>query len=222
MKKIYFAVYAVLLLLSNPLWAAHGISLDGGLKYDKDFKGFDYTSEQAKPGGTLTLHSLGGFDKMNPFTLKGVAPDHLGTLLFDTLMVQSQDEPFAQYGLLATDIAVATDGMSVTCTLDAAARFSDGSPLTADDVKYSIEVLKSKQAHPFYSGYYRDIKKAEVLGPQKIRFHFARKNRELPLIFGEMPIFSKKFFASRSFEKLELEVPLGSGPYTVEAFPARA
>jgi microcin C transport system substrate-binding protein len=217
MKKIFFAFFSLLFFSCSNLWAAHGVSLDGSLKYGKGFKGFDYTSEQAKPGGTLTLYSLGGFDKMNPFTLKGVAPDYLGTLIFDTLMVQSQDEPFAQYGLLATDIVVADDGLSVTIILDKEARFSDGSALTTADVKYSLEVLQSKQAHPFYSGYFRDIKEALVLGPHKIKFSFAKKNRELPLIFGEMPIFSRAFFAKNSFEKLELTKPLGSGPYTVES-----
>lgn len=218
MKKTFFAAFFILFFaISGPLWAAHGISLDGVLKYPADFKGFDYTSDKAKPGGVLTLYSLGGFDKMNPFTLKGEAPDHLGTLLFDTLMVQSQDEPFAQYGLLVTDIVVAADGMSVTCTLAAEARFSDDSPLTAADVKYSLDVLKSKAAHPFYARYFRDIKEAQVLGPHKIKFVFSQKNRELPLIFGEMPIFSKAFFSKHSFEKLELTTPIGSGPYTVES-----
>ncbi|MBF0356973.1 MAG: ABC transporter substrate-binding protein [Magnetococcales bacterium] len=217
MKKIFLSFFLLLFFVSDNLLAAHGISLDGKLKYAKDFKGFDYTSENAKPGGTLTLYSLGGFDKMNPFTLKGVAPDHLGELLFDTLMVQSQDEAFAQYGLVATDILVAEDGLSVTITLDEDARFSDGTPLTAEDVKYSLEVLKSKQAHPFYAGYFRDIVRGEVLDPHKIKFYFARKNRELPLIFGDMPLFSKKFFSKHSFENLELTQPLGSGPYTIES-----
>ncbi|MBF0453730.1 MAG: ABC transporter substrate-binding protein [Magnetococcales bacterium] len=218
MKKTFFVAFFALLLLWSPsLWAAHGISLDGDLKYPKGFSGFEYTSERAKVGGKVTLYSLGGFDKMNPFTLKGVAPDHLGSLLFDTLMVQSLDEPFAQYGLLATDIHVAEDGLSVACTLDPDARFSDGSPLTAEDVKYSLEVLQSEAAHPFYAGYFRDIKQAEVVGPHQIIFHFAQQNRELPLIFGEMPIFSRAFFAKHSFEGLNLTIPLGSGPYTVES-----
>jgi microcin C transport system substrate-binding protein len=217
MKKILFTSLLLQFFIATSLWAAHGISLDGELKYAKDFQGFDYTSKHAKPGGTLTLYSLGGFDKMNPFTLKGVAPDHLGSLLFDTLMVQSQDEPFAQYGLIATDISVADDGMSVTITLAKEAKFSDGSPLTASDVKYSLEVLKSKKAHPFYAGYFRDISRGEILTPHKVKFYFARKNRELPLIFGDMPVFSKSFFSKHPFDKLELTQPLGSGPYTVES-----
>ncbi|MBF0195184.1 MAG: ABC transporter substrate-binding protein [Magnetococcales bacterium] len=217
MNKIFFTTLLLQFFIATSLWAAHGISLDGELKYAKDFQGFDYTSKNAKPGGTLTLYSLGGFDKMNPFTLKGVAPDHLGTLLFDTLMVQSQDEPFAQYGLIATDISVAKDDMSVTITLAKEAKFSDGSPLSAEDVKFSLEVLKSKKAHPFYAGYFRDISRGEILGSHKIKFYFARKNRELPLIFGDMPVFSKSFFSKHPFDELELTQPLGSGPYTVES-----
>ncbi|MBF0446983.1 MAG: ABC transporter substrate-binding protein [Magnetococcales bacterium] len=220
MKKKFFAPLLFLLFFSSTLWAAHGISLDGELKYPEGFKGFDYNSDQARVGGTLTLYGLGGFDSFNPFTLKGVAPDHLGTLLFDTLTVQSQDEPFSQYGLLATDLAVASDGLSLTCTLDPEARFSNGSPLTAEDVRFSLQILKSKQAHPFYARYFRDIEKVEVVGTHRVVFHFSQKNRELALIIGELPVFSRAFFEKHSFENLQMTPPLGSGPYQIESFEA--
>ena len=126
-------------------WAAHGVSIDGTLKYPATFERFDYTSSQAQKGGQLLLHDLGSFDKMNPFTLKGTAPEGLEMLVFETLATPSLDEPFAEYGLLAKDIVVAADGLSVTYTLNEMARFSDGSPVTAADVKFSLETLKSSK-----------------------------------------------------------------------------
>ncbi|MEO5362198.1 MAG: extracellular solute-binding protein [Magnetococcus sp. DMHC-8] len=198
--------------------AAHGISLDGQLKYPADFTRFAYTSPDARSGGTLTLHALGGFDKMNPYTLKGTAPDLLGSLAFETITVQSMDEPFAQYGLLAKDIQVADDGLSVTYRLHSHARFADGTPVTADDIAFSFQVLKSDKAHPLYQSYWQDIRSATVLDPQSIRFDFVQKNRELPLITGEMPVLNRKFYEKHPFDKGDLTIPVGSGPYVVESF----
>ena len=200
--------------------AAHGVSLEGTLKYPPTFKGFDYTSAHAIPGGTLTLHALGGFDKMNPFTLKGSAPRMLGGLLFESLTTQSMDEPFSQYGLLASDIQIAEDGLSVTYQLHADARFSDGSPVTAEDVAFSLATMQSKKAHPAYQAYWRDIRAATILDTRRIRFEFSRKNRELPLISGELPVFSQAFFKTHPFDQGDLTIPMGSGPYTVASFDA--
>ncbi len=198
--------------------AAHGISLDGQLKYPADFQRFAYTSDKAVVGGTLTLHALGTFDKMNPYTLKGTAPELLAGLLFETLTVQSMDEPFAQYGLLAKDIQVADDGMSVTYQLHAEARFADGTALTAEDVAFSFHTLKSDKAHPLYQSYWQDVKAAVVLDAQRIRFDFSHKNRELPMITGEMPVLNRAFYGKHPFDKGDLTVPVGSGPYVVESF----
>ncbi len=222
MKPVWTALlfFWVGWLLPATGWSAHGLSLDGQLKYPAGFTGFDYTSAKAKKGGTLTLHAIGGFDKMNPFTLKGIAPSLLGNLLFDSLMTQSLDEPFSQYGLLAKDIRVAGDGLSVTMDLHPGARFSDGSPLTAADVRFSLEMMKSKRAHPLYQSYWRDIKEAQVIDDHQVRFLFTQKNRELPLIIGELPVFSRAFFEKHPFDKGDLTVPMGSGPYTVESFKA--
>lgn len=215
-----FALIATLTLLLLPTggWSAHGISLDDHLKYPENFKAFAYTSPHAVVGGTLTLHDQGTFDKMNPYTLKGEAPAHMNELMFETLTVHSLDEPASQYGLLAQNIQVAKDGLSVTYTLNPKARFADGSPVTPQDVVYSFETLKSDQAHPFFQTYWRDIFSAEVVGKRKVRFNFARKNRELSLITGDLPVFSRKWFASHPFDKGGLEVPLTSGPYLVDSF----
>jgi microcin C transport system substrate-binding protein len=196
-------------------WAAHGISIDGKLKYPADFKRFDYASDEASKGGTLVLHDLGSFDKMNPYTLKGSAPAGLDNLVFETLAVSSLDEPFAGYGLIAKDIELADDRLSVTYTLDPMARFSDGSPITPEDVKFSLDTMKSDKAHPFYQAYLQDIKGADILDDKRIRFNFARVNRELHMIASQLPVFSKKFYSEHPFNDPGMVVPVGSGPYVV-------
>ncbi|MBF0188116.1 MAG: ABC transporter substrate-binding protein [Magnetococcales bacterium] len=220
-NRLFFTLFLGITLLCSPAaHAEHGISLDGDLKYPADFKGFDYTSSKATVGGTLTLHDMGSFDKMNPFTLKGSSPYLLGALVFESLTKQSLDEPFAQYGLIADDILVADDGLSVTFKLRPEATFSDGSPITAEDVAFSLKALRSKEAHPLYQNYWRDVTKIEVVDTHTARFHFSQKNRELPLIVGEMPILSKAFFSKHTFGKTGMSIPLGSGPYVVESVDA--
>ena len=222
------AALAGLLILPLPSsgYAAHGVSIDGNLKYPKDFKQFDYVDQAARRGGSLNLHDLGSFDKMNPFTLKGNAPSGLSNYVFETLAVPSLDEPFAEYGLIAEDIELAADRKSVTFTLNARARFSDGSPVTVEDVKFSLETLKSEQAHPFYQMYFRDIEGAEILDKQRIRFNFARPNRELHMVAGQLPVLSKQFFGKHPFNPESggeaMAVPIGSGPYLVaEVVPGK-
>jgi microcin C transport system substrate-binding protein len=214
------ALFLLLALCALPQkgWSAHGISIDGKLKYPANFSRFDYTSPKALKGGTLVLSGLGGFDKMNPFTLKGTAPDDLGDLVFETLAVASLDEPFAEYGLIAKDIELAPDKLSVTFTINELARFSDGTPVTPEDVKFSLDTLKSPAAHPSYQSYMQDITAAEVLDSHRVRFKFAKKNRELHLIAAQLPVFSKKFYTAHPFSEESLTVPVGSGPYVVGEF----
>ena len=197
--------------------AAHGISIDGKLKYTPDFKQFDYTSEHAKKGGTLVLHDLGSYDKMNPFTLKGSAPSGLDNLVFETLAVSSLDEPFAGYGLIAKDIELADDRLSVIYTIDENARFSDNSPITPEDVQFSLNTMKSEAAHPFYQAYLQDITGSDILDKNRIRFNFARVNRELHMIASQVPIFSRKFYTEHPFDDPSMVPPVGSGPYVVDS-----
>lgn len=219
-KTLTLTFLAFFLLIPVSLFAAHGISIDGKLKYPVGFSHFDYTSPDAVKGGQLVLHDLGGFDKMNPFTLKGNAPYGLETYVFETLAVPSLDEPFAEYGLIAKDIEVAPDKMSVIFTLDERARFSDGSPVTVKDIRYSLETLKSDQAHPFYQIYFQDIKEAEILDKHRIRFNFVRTNRELPMIAAQLPVLSRSFYEKHGFNDSAsdgnaMTRPVGSGPYVV-------
>ncbi len=210
-----------LLIPASSLFAAHGISIDGNLKYPREFTQFDYTAPDAVKGGTLNLHNLGSFDKMNPFTLKGSAPFGLDSLVFETLAVASLDEPFAAYGLLAKDIVLAEDKKSVTFTMNEKARFSDGTPVTVEDVKYSLDTLKSEQAHPFYQIYFQNITSAEIVDKQSIRFNFDRPNRELHMIAAQMPVMNKTFYEKHGFDPDgadSMQPPIGSGPYKVKAF----
>ena len=213
-------LFCITILCPSVLIAGHGISIDGRLKYPNGFERFSYTSAKAVKGGSLILHDLGGFDKMNPFTLKGIAPFGLEMFVFEPLVVTSLDEPFAAYGLIAKDIELAEDKLSVVFTLNEMARFSDGTPVTVEDVKYSLEMLKSDKAHPARQIYYRDITSADILDKQKIRFNFSQKNRELHLIAGQLRILSKKFYEKNGFDPNDGEKsmipPIGSGPYIVE------
>ncbi len=218
MSKLIVFIFSVFFLLSNvsQVIAAHGISIDGSLKYPKGFKQFSYTSKKAVKGGEIVLHDLGSFDKLNPFTLKGLSPLGIEMLIFETLAVSSLDEPFAEYGLLAKDITLAADKMSVTFTLDERARFSDNTPVTATDVKYSLEIFKSDKVHPRYPYYYQDIDGVEILDEKRVRFNFKRPNRELHMICGQLPILSSKFYQKHGFNNNENDIfPIGSGPYIV-------
>jgi microcin C transport system substrate-binding protein len=220
----FFSLFVTVCFLigsSTLLQAAHGISIDGKLKYGPDFKHFDYVSEKALKGGKLLLHDNGSFDKMNPFTLKGTAPFGLEMFVFEPLAVASLDEPFAEYGLIANDIELAPDGLSVTFTIDSNAKFSDGSPVTPEDVAFSLQTLKSDQVHPFYPFYYQDIKEAKVLDSHRIQFLFNRGNRELHMIAAQIPVMSKAFYTSHPFSgegsRENMTPPIGSGPYIVTA-----
>ena len=211
---------SILLTVLSPTTAkaAHGLAIDGNLRYSSDFENFSYTSAQAVKGGELILHSVGSFDKMNPFTLKGTAPEGLQSLVFESLTEASLDEPFSQYGLLAKDIGVAEDGLSVIFVLDERARFSDNTPITAEDVAFSVEMLKSDKVHPLYPFYYADIDGVDIIDAQTVRLNFKNKNRELPLIAGQIPVLSKKFYQQHGFDNREIIVPVGSGPYRVASF----
>ncbi|TKB27748.1 ABC transporter substrate-binding protein [Desulfopila sp. IMCC35006] len=211
--------FSALFYPAHQALGSHGVSLDGSLKYAENFSHFDYTSPKAEKGGTLILHDIGSFDKMNPFTLKGSPPYGLEALIFEPLAVAALDEPFSQYGLLAKDIEVAADKKSVTFTLNPLARFSDGSPVTTADVAYSLDLMKSDKVHPQFNYYYADIAGYDVLGEGKIRFNFKRPNRELHMIATQINILPKKYHEQNGFaevqEQRELLLPIGSGPYVV-------
>lgn len=196
--------------------ASHAIAMHGKPKYDANFQHFDYVNPDAPKGGTLRRHVIGTFDSFNPYIPKGNAAAGTG-YLYDTLTTASQDEPFTQYGLLASSIELADDRRHVTYRLRPEARFADGKPVTAEDVAFSFELLISKGS-PGYAYYYADVEKAEVVDRLTVRFHFrSTENKELPLIVGQLPVLPRHYWQERDFSKPTLDKPLGSGPYQIEA-----
>jgi microcin C transport system substrate-binding protein len=194
----------------------YGMSLYGEFKYQPGFAHFDYANPDAPKGGTMKLSTIGTFDTLNPFVIKGVAGAGVGQI-FDTLMTRSGDEPAIDYPLIAESADLAPDRTSVLFTLRKEARFHDGSPITPDDVVWSFGILRDKGA-PTYRFYYGDVTKVEKEGDRGVRFTFkSADNRELPQILSEMPVLSKAYWSTRDFEKTTLEPPLGSGPYKIEA-----
>jgi microcin C transport system substrate-binding protein len=220
--QLPFCLAATLALLM-PAWAraqdvapAHGVAMHVDLKYGPEFEHFDYVNPNAPKGGTVTFASIGTFDSLNPFIIKGTTADGLG-FLFETLTVQSEDEPFSEYGLLAESIEMPEDRSWVAFTLRPQARWQDGKPVTVDDVIFSFDTLKEKGL-PFYRAYYKNVIKAEPAGERRVKFTFEETtNRELPLILGQLPILPKHYYEKVEFDKTTLQPPLGSGPYRIKS-----
>ncbi|OHC80185.1 MAG: hypothetical protein A3G73_08855 [Rhodospirillales bacterium RIFCSPLOWO2_12_FULL_67_15] len=197
----------------------HGLAMHGAPKYGPEFKHFDYANPDAPKGGEVRLSAIGSFDNFNPYILKGDPAAGLGAM-FETLLANSGDEAFSEYGLLAETIEMPEDRSWVAFTLRPEARWHDGKPVTVEDVIFSLDTLKTK-GHPFYRSYFKDVAKAEKTGERTVRFTFSGGvNRELPLIAGQLPVLPKHWWATRDFEKTTLEPPLGSGPFRIKSFEA--
>jgi microcin C transport system substrate-binding protein len=222
---LLLAGVAAALLGARPAHASYGIAQYGDPKYQPGFKHFDYVNPDAPKGGTLVLGNPDrqtSFDKFNPFTLRGNAAPGTG-FLFESLLAGSSDEVASAYGLLADDVQIAPDRRSATFHINPRARFSNGDPVTAADVKYSLDTLKSPQASPAYAAYFAEITRAVVVDRLTIRFDFDEPHRELPLLAGAIPVFSPKWGAKPDgshipFDQLTFEKPIGSGPYLIEQY----
>ena len=221
-----WAVAGALALAAPALWAAHGYSIWGDLKYPDGFTHFDYVNPQAPKGGELRLVSnlrVSTFDKYNPFTLRGSAPAYLSELMFDSLLTGALDETGAGYGLLAEDVQAAPDGLSVTFHLRDTAKFHNGDPVLAADVKFSFDTLLGPHTSPAYKTILADVAGLDVLGERTVRFRFKVPNRELPLTVGAIPIFSHQWGNEidpatgqrKTFDKVVMDPPIGSGPYKI-------
>ena len=193
----------------------HAITLyDEAPKYPANFKHFDFVNPDAPKGGTLRLSDFGGFDSLNPFIAKGNSAPQIN-LIYDTLTFHSLDEPFTEYGLLAEKIEKDPEHRFVRYYLRPEARFQDGTPVTAEDVVFTFETLM-KDGDPMYRNYYADVDKVVAEDKLRVRFDFKHgDNRELPLILGQLSILPKHWWASRDFNKTNMEPPLGSGPYRI-------
>ncbi len=210
---------AITMISQAEVTSSHGISVFGDLKYTADIKHFDYANPNAPKGGTVHLSALGGFDSLNPFILKGVSASGAGSI-YDSLTTGSDDEPFSEYGLIAETIEVPDDKSWAIFNMRKQALWHDGKPLTAEDVAWTFNALKTK-GHPFYRSYYSSVEKAEILGPHKIKFHFSETgNAELPMIIGQMEILPRHYYQEHDFDKTTLEPPLGSGPYRIKEVDA--
>ena len=214
--RILLAV--LLATLGLPCWADSGYALWGDLKYAPGFAHFDYVNADAPKGGEIRLvgnSRASTFDKYNPFTIKGNAPTYLAQLMFDTLLTGSLDEEGAAYGLLAEDVQVAPDRLSASFRLRRQARFHDGSPVLAADVKYSFDTLVGPFVSPAYKTLLVNVAGADVLDERTVRFRFRQPNRELPLTVGGLPVFSRHWGQGKPFDQVVMEPPIGSGPYRI-------
>ena len=222
MKK-FLSLLLFFLILSNAfavekLDNAHAISMHGSPKYDKDFKNFDYVNTNAPKGGSIKLHAIGSFDTLNNFILKGSPAANLSQV-HDSLLVQSFDEPFTMYGLIAETITVPEDRSWVIFKIRKQAKFHDGSQIKVEDIIWTLNTLKEK-GHPFFKFYYGSVKEAKKISENEVKFIFqGETNLELPLIIGQMKILSKNYWENK-FENVLLESPIGSGPYRVKSFKA--
>ncbi|WP_456267239.1 extracellular solute-binding protein [Kushneria sp. AK178] len=196
----------------------HGISLYDAPELPADFEHFPWVNVQAPKGGDMVRAAQGSFDSLNPFIVRGDPASGLsafGGLPFDTLMVESPDEPFTLYGLLAAGIRLDPDRRWMEIDLDSRAHFHDGSPVTAEDVVATFETLTT-QGSPMYRAYYADVTDVEMLSPFTVRFEFSADNsRELPLILGQLPVLSAEEIRGRDMTRPTLEPLMGSGPYRI-------
>ncbi len=204
--------------LSPGLGPAHGLAMHGDPALPADYDHLPYANPHAPKGGSLTLSEVATFDSLNPFIVLGRPMWYMRfpRRVFETLMIRSRDEPFTVYGLLAQSIDVPDDRSWVAFTLNEKARFSDGSPVTVEDVIFSFEALRDK-GRPFYRFRHRKVARIDRPGPRQIRFVFGEDvdDRELPLLLATMPVFSKAYFETHGFDKTSLKPPIGSGPYRV-------
>jgi peptide/nickel transport system substrate-binding protein len=204
----------------------HAIAMHGEPALPADFTHFRYANPNAPKGGRLVQGVLGSFDNLNPFIVKGLPPQGLraplvsgsnviaGTVV-ESLMTRGYDEPFTLYGLLAQSVETDAKRSFVTFTLNPAARFSDGTPVTADDVVFTWGLLR-EHGRPNHRIFYSKVAKAEALATRVVRFDLTGSDdRELPLILGLMPVLARHATNPDTFEESSMTPPLGSGPYLV-------
>lgn len=206
-------------ILSSTLFAQkqEHISIATKPKYEVGFKHFEYVDPNAKKGGEVKFSAIGTFDSFNPFVLKGQAAAGISSI-YDTLMTSSLDEPFVYYPLIAQYIEVSPNNDWVKFYINKKARFHDGKKVTAHDVKFSFETLVHKGS-PTYKRYYLDVKEVLVLDKYTVQFKFkTNKNKELPMILGQIQILPKHFWQDKDFLKSDSIVPMGSGPYKVAQY----
>ena len=192
-----------------------GLAMHGEPREPKGFTHFPYVNPDAPKGGRATFAVQGSFDSLNPLIVKGAAADGVREYIYESLLARAYDEPFSLYGLIAESVETPADRHFVEFTLNPAAKFSDGTPITVEDVIFSHAVLRD-HGRPNHRSYYKKVAKVEKTGERKVRFTFdASGDREMPLIIGLMPVLPRHLIDPERFEKTSLAPPIGSGPYTV-------
>lgn len=224
-SSVVFAVFTLLIATGatadqsnaeNQIRVSHAIAMNGEPKYGPDFAHFDYVNPHAPKAGLLRQAAIGTFDSLNPFIAKGNPADGVG-IMFDTLMVNSDDEPFTHYGLIAEKIEYPADRSWVVFHINPNATFHDGKPVKASDVVFTFNALTQKGS-PLYARYYADVAEVKALDAQRVRFSFGGKtNRELPLILGQLVVLPEHYWKERDFSRTTIDPPVGSGPYKIEA-----
>ena len=221
MKKILiiFAVFTLIISLNKHAYSekVHGIAMHGIPKYASDFENLDYVNPNAPKGGSVKFGSYGSFDNLNRVAFKGSKAAGLG-YVNDTLMRRVWDEAFSLYGLIAEKVELPEDRSSITFYLNSNATFHDGSPITRDDVLFSLETFQTKGT-PNQKKTYGKVVETELIGNDGIKMIFENnEDKELPLIIaGFLPIIPKKFYENLDVTKTFLDIPLGSGPYQIDS-----
>jgi len=227
-QKIRSHIAAFAVILCGLFFAAtaplaepsHGIAMYGAPQLPPDFVSLPYANPQAPKGGSIKLANTGSYDSLNPFIKKGNVPWQLRFLTHESLMGRNRNEPFALYGLLAESIEVPDDRSWVAFTLRPEAKFSDGSPVTIDDVIWSYETLGTN-GHGRYASLWRQIETIEQTGPRSLKISFNAENRELALLAGMRPVLQKAQWIGMDIAKAQMaNVPIGSGPYVVSDYEA--
>jgi peptide/nickel transport system substrate-binding protein len=203
----------------------NGIAMHGAPALPADFPHLPYADPAARKGGRIAYGVVGTFDSLNPFNLKsirttarGVWDTIFGNMIYETLMVRSADEPFTLYGLLAESVETDDDRSFIQFNLNPKARWSDGVPVTPEDVMFSFEVLRDKGRTPF-NNRLKPVEKMEKVGDHSVRFTFnSQADREFPLILAvSTPILPKHAIDPKTFDQSTLQVPIGSGPYRIQS-----
>ena len=221
-KLLGGAMAIALATLSNPAVSEprYAIAMAGDPALPPDFVSLPQVNPDAPKGGRIVFAQPGGFDSLNPYILKGRAPWGVRAHVFESLMGRSYDEPFTLYGLLAESIDTGANREWVEFTLRPEARFSDGNPVTIDDVMWSYETLGTL-GHPRYQRAWGQVEKMEQTGPRSVRFTFNTDNQELALLMGLRPVLEKAQWEGRDFTVSGLDVvPIGSSPYVIDDFEA--
>ncbi|MEL6609398.1 MAG: ABC transporter substrate-binding protein, partial [Pseudomonadota bacterium] len=196
----------------------HGIAMYGDPALPPDFVSLPYANADAPTGGRIVQGETGSFDSLNPHVRKGRVPWQLRFLAYESLMGRSYDEPFTLYGVIAESIETDEDRSWVEFTLREEARFSDGSPITVEDVMWSYETLGTI-GHPRYAGLWSKIASMEQTGTRKVRFTFNVEDRELALITGLRPILKKAQWDGIDMREAPIDmIPIASAPYVIDAY----